>query len=368
MTSSCCGSQKNDNNDNEDNTNHCHSPKSGFHIDWILHGSISVILISLALAYFNVPIPHLHDFTHSIIDFLKTVWWGLLMGMLFVGIMNKIPKEYYDHLLGSGEKTSGIFRAAIAGVVLDLCSHGILMVAAKFYERGVSLAQVMTFLIASPWNSLSLTIILIALIGLKWTSIYILGSLVIAIVTGLIVQRMTKSGALPQNPNSLSAEEKQEKAKNFKFFEQAWKDLKSIKLTPRFFIEIIKGSKHELNMLLKWLLLGVILASAIRAFVPAEVFQQFFGPSLIGLLLTLVATTIIEICSEGSAPIASEIVNGANAPGNGFAFLMAGVATDYTEIMVLKETTKSWKMALVLPMLTVPQTILLGYIFNIAGM
>ena len=38
--------------------------------------------------------------------------------------------------------------------------------------------------------------------------------------------------------------------------------------------------------------------------------------------------------SAGSSPIAADLVNRANAPGNGFAFLMAGVATDYTEIIL----------------------------------
>ena len=46
---------------------------------------------------------------------------------------------------------------------------------------------------------------------------------------------------------------------------------------------------------------------------------------------------------------------------------MAGAATDYTEIMVLKETTKRWKSALILPALTVPQVLLLGWIMNMAG-
>lgn len=281
------------------------------------------------------------------------------MGMLFVGIMNKIPREYFNHLLGSGNSIRGIIRAAMAGVLLDLCSHGILMVGAKLYERGASYAQLLTFLIASPWNSFSLTIILIALIGLKWTLVYILASMVVAIITGIIVMKMTQKGKLPNNPNSVELD------KNFNLKENAIRDLKSVKWTPKLFIEIITGSTHELKILLKWLLLGVIIASAIRAFVPVEIFQTYFGPTIIGLLLTLVATSIIEVCSEGSAPIASEIVNTAGAPGNGFTFLMAGVATDYTEIMILKETTKSWKMALILPLITVPQILVLGYIFNL---
>ena len=54
----------------------------------------------------------------------------------------------------------------------------------------------------------------------------------------------------------------------------------------------------------------------------------------------------------------------AGAPGNSFAFLMTGVSTDYAEIMVLREATKSWRIALFLPLLTVPQVILIAWLMN----
>ena len=54
----------------------------------------------------------------------------------------------------------------------------------------------------------------------------------------------------------------------------------------------------------------------------------------------------------------------AGAPGNGFAFLMTRVSTDYTEIMILKETTKSWKIAFCLPVFTLPQVLLVSWLIN----
>ena len=43
---------------------------------------------------------------------------------------------------------------------------------------------------------------------------------------------------------------------------------------------------------------------------------------------------------------------------------MAGAATDYTEVLVLRETTASWKLALLMPIVTVPQILLLGWMLN----
>ena len=74
----------------------------------------------------------------------------------------------------------------------------------------------------------------------------------------------------------------------------------------------------ESRMILRWILLGVVLAAVIRTTVPAESFEAYFGPTLLGLAATLVATTIIEVCSEGSSPIAADLLTRANAPGNAF--------------------------------------------------
>ena len=71
-------------------------------------------------------------------------------------------------------------------------------------------------------------------------------------------------------------------------------------------------------MVFRWLLFGLLLATAIRATVPMDTYQTLFGPTAIGLLLTLVAATIIEVCSEGSTPIAADILTRAAAPGNSF--------------------------------------------------
>jgi uncharacterized membrane protein YraQ (UPF0718 family) len=337
--------------------NHEHSHR----FDTILWGSLSVIIATLVLYFAGFHIPPIDHFAMTVIEFLRTMWWGIALGILVVGIMNKVPREYFQVLLGRGDSFGGLLRACFAGLLLDLCSHGILMIGAKLYERGASLAQVMTFLIASPWNSFSLTLILIALIGWQWTLVFIAGSMAIALVTGSVYILLTRKGVLPENPH------KPQDLGDFSIRKDAAERFKNFKPSAKFFAELVTGGMHEARMLLRWLLLGVIIAAAVRTFVPPEMFSTFFGPTLLGLFITLIATTIIEVCSEGSAPIASEILKSAGAPGNAFAFLMAGVSTDYTEIMVMKDVTKSWKIALSLPLITVPQVVLLGYIINLAS-
>ena len=129
---------------------------------------------------------------------------------------------------------------------------------------------------------------------------------------------------------------------------------------------VISGVKDS-KMVVRWLLFGILLAAVLGAVLDPSQFEQFFGPTFIGLIITVFVATVLEVCSEGSTPIAADILTRAKAPGNGFAFLRAGVATDYTEIMILKDTAKSWKLALFLPLITVPQVLLVAWPINIYG-
>lgn len=357
---SCCHTQKPD----HDHVHHTHERRRRF--DLIFHGSLLAIVVSVSLNLLweqaGHPPVYLHHFAHTCIELLSTMWWGVALGIVIVGLMSKIPRDLFTALMGSGDNFFGLLRAVFAGVFLDLCCHGILLVAAKLYERGVSLAQVVTFLVASPWNSLSLTLVLITLIGLKWTLLYILGSIVIALATGLVFQILIRKGKLPANPNRRDIPD------DYKLMLEIISIFSSIKITRSNIADVLRNGWTDGKMIIKWLLFGVVIASSIRTFVPPDIFTGWFGPTFIGLVITIVAATVIEICSEGSAPIAGELFSQAGAPGNGFAFLMAGVATDYTEIMAVREFTKSWKIALLLPLVTVPQVVLLGWIMNMASL
>ncbi len=127
---------------------------------------------------------------------------------------------------------------------------------------------------------------------------------------------------------------------------------------------MIKGALALSDMVLWWIILGILIASVVGAYIPTHFFHRFMGPTLLGLIVTLGLATIIEVCSEGSSPLAFEIYRQTGALGNSFIFLMAGVATDYTEIGLLW-TNVGRRTAMWLPIVTVPQIVAIGYIANI---
>ncbi len=337
----------------------CSVPKQK--TDWLLWGSLITVAISYLLHWQFAGLldfsPYFAEFTKSSFELMNKMAWGVAMGILFVGIIDKIPRNFISNLFAH-RGSKGIFRAVLAGVLLDLCSHGILMVGMKLYKQGIRLGQLMAFLIASPWNSFSLTLILWSLIGFKLMMIFLILSMVIAFISGLLFDYFVDKKILPANPNPL------EIPRNFNFWAEVKKSWQEFQFTTQFFREILKSGIAGSKMVLRWVFFGVVLASLLRTFITPENFAGFFGASVTGLLATIIFATIIEVCSEGSTPIAADLVTRAGAVGNGFAFLMTGVSTDYTEIMVLKDTTKSWKIALFLPLVTLPQVILLAWILN----
>jgi hypothetical protein len=363
ITRDCCATDSKNENEKTQDSESCHPPRQK--IDLLFWGSTLIGLFFYFGHFFAAdlfaPLPGLATTVQTTFDLINTMWFSMLLGILVVGFLTKIPQNMVLSILGTGGTIGSLGRAVSAGILLDLCSHGILMVGAKLYHKGASIGQVVAFLVASPWNSFSLTLIMIVLMGWGWTLAFILLSAVIAITAGYMFDMLVRKGVLPENPN------KSELPTDYHFWSEAKKGLKATKFDFAFFKSSIVDGFGDSRMVLRWIFFGVILASFVRGFVSTDTFQTYFGPSLMGLAMTIGVATIIEVCSEGSTPIAADLLTRAKAPGNSFAFLMTGVATDYTEIMVLKETTRSWKIALFLPLLTVPQVLVISYVMNGLG-
>ncbi len=303
------------------------------------------------------------SFVHDIYSILNTMLWGLTLGILAFGLVGALPRELVMAALGSRGSFNGILRAATAGLLFDVCSHGVLLIGLRFYERGASAAQMVAFLVASPWNSLSLTIILISLVGWPLTLVFFFGSFLIAIITGLLIDLVETAGFIPANPYSYSDSQFSLKQELRRYLAK----ISKIRWGPLMLLKFIRDSLLGSRMIIRWLLLGVVISAAVRTFLTPEQFTAWLGPSLLGLSITLLAATIIEVCSEGSVPLAADLANRAGAPGNAFAFMMAGVATDATEIMGIKEVTKNWRISLLLPLISLPQVILLSWLLNFYG-
>jgi uncharacterized membrane protein YraQ (UPF0718 family) len=312
----------------------CIKPTKWYHNRFYLVSLITAIV--LTASYF---IEFLNPVFNAFYDYLSLIWWAILLGLFLGGFIDKfVPREYISKYLSTHKKRT-IFNAVGLGFLMSACSHEILALAIELHKKGASTPAVVAFLLASPWANLPITFLLIGFFGLK-ALFLIISAIIIAITTGLIYQVLDKKGLI-------------EKTKHIKYKEfHLLKDAKKRWRAYKFNKKDIKGFLAS-----TWSLIA-------RAFIPENLFHQYMGPTFLGIAVTLILATIIEVCSEGSSPLAFEIFRQTGAFGNSFVFLMAGVATDYTEIGLLWSNIGK-KTAIWLPIITVPQIIALGYLFNL---
>lgn len=303
--------------------------------------------------------PLLHDVLVSFYDYVSMIWFPILLGILIGGIIDYfVPREYVMSLLARHDKKTILYSIGL-GFLASACSHGVLAISMELYRKGASTPAIIAFLLASPWANLSITIILFGFFGYK-ALFFIAAALLIALTTGLAYLYLDAKGlvecknhATPHTGLSIMSDIRLR--------------LRRVELTLhsmyRAVIGILRGSWELSRMILWWMIIGMLLASLVRAYVPSGFFVNYMGPRLLGLIITLVFATIIEVCSEGTAPLAFEIFRQTGAFGNSFVFLMAGVVTDYTEIGLIWSNIGK-RAALYLPLITVPQVVIIGYIFN----
>ncbi len=330
-------------------------------VSWYTNKAIVVAAVLILLSLLSYLLPILGPFRKSLLMYIQRIWWAILLGLALGGVIDYwVPREYVSHLLAKPQKRT-IFYSVILGFFMSACSHGILALSIELHKKGASNPAVVAFLLASPWANFPLTVMLIGFFGIKALFI-IISAVIIAIITGLVFQGLESRGLIEINKNARKT------AAGFSIIQDIKGRISQYRVSSGQLRQDIKGifsgSLSLSNMVLWWILIGMGLAALSAAYIPQGIFKNYMGPTALGLVVTLVVATILEVCSEGTAPLAFEIYRQTQALGNAFVFLMAGVVTDYTEIGLLWHNVGK-RVAIWLPLVTVPQVIILGILANI---
>ncbi|MBU3759734.1 MAG: hypothetical protein FGM27_07375 [Candidatus Omnitrophica bacterium] len=322
-----------------------------------------IFLITAALAagvFSSQFVPLLIPFRETLVTFFRMMFWPLVLGFILGAVIDAfVPSEYISKYLAK-KRSSTVFYAAILGFLMSACNHGILALSMALHRKGASGAAVVSFLLASPWANLPVTFLLLGFFGWKGLLVIFL-ALLIAIITGLVFQRLEVMGWVEKNPHQAQV------PSDFSIQADLRSRLSGVRWSPGFlagcFGRAARSAAGLANMVLFWILLGVFIAAAAAAVIPHGWFEKFLGPDLPGLMVTLFFASILEICSEGTSPLAFTIYQKTGAFGNAFAFLMAGVVTDYTEIgLVWKNLGK--RSALWMLLISLSQVILAAILLN----
>lgn len=239
----------------------------------------------------------------------------LLFGFLAAGMLSVClsPSWVERHLGRAG--FGPVLKASLFGVPLPLCSCGVIPVAASMRRHGASRAATAAFLLSTPQTGVDSIAVTYALLGPVFAVFRPLVALVTGLVGGGLVQALGTTNGADEDHTS----------------------------TPAVCTEACCAGKQEQGVagrVLRYgfvtlprdigpaLLVGIIIAGALAAFVPQDHLKAYIGGGVLSILLLMAAGVPIYVCATASVPLAAGFMHLGASPGAALAFLIAGPATN----------------------------------------
>lgn len=276
-------------------------------------------------------------------DFLINILleaWGLLLdssvyvifGVVAAGLLRVFlnPGLVARHL--SGGRFVSVFKAALLGIPLPLCSCGVLPAALSLKKQGANTGATAAFLISTPESGVDSIAITYALMDPLMTVARPVAALATAVAAGVAENLAGVPETTPLESPDLSCTidgccdgidcPPREHAGHHGFGEKI--------------VFGLKYAYHEVwRDMAPWFLFGLILAGLITILVPTEVMSNYLGGGLTSMLVMLAVGIPLYICATASTPIAAALILKGVSPGAALVFLLAGPATNVTSLTVM---------------------------------
>ncbi len=265
---------------------------------------------------------------HLLADASIYILFGILVGGLLKVFLS--PATVARHL-GEGRFAS-VFKAALLGIPMPLCSCGVLPAAASLKRQGANNGATASFLIATPESGVDSVAITYALLDPVMTVARPAAAFVAATTAGVVENLAAPPEATAVSEPDLSCTvdgccdgedcAPEEHGRHHTLEEK-----------------LRAGLRYALGPLWSdlaaWFAVGILLAGAITAAVPTEVMSRFLGGGVTSMLLMLAVGIPLYICATASTPIAAALILKGVSPGAALVFLLAGPATNITSLTVL---------------------------------
>jgi uncharacterized membrane protein YraQ (UPF0718 family) len=276
-------------------------------------------------------ISHLQQYWTS---FSTTVWsisvesapW-VVLSLIVGGLVHEFiaTGQLRRHLNRHG--VAGLVGAVILGMVLPICSCGVIPLAVSLYRSGLRTGTVMAFAAATPIINPAAVILAFALLGPKITAAYILLGLALPILLGTITERWGEVTPLPSNnitvQTTLDGREHQA----------------PLHWTKRIVRGMHWGAVDLGPSIGFYLVIGIVLAALLMTFVPQDWMTRFLGgDSLLGLFVVAILGASIYVCAVANIPFAAALLAAGAGPGAAIVFLVTGTATNLPELLTLYNT------------------------------
>ncbi len=248
----------------------------------------------------------------------------LLLGFLIAGFLHVFfPKTLLQKYVG-GNDFKSVLYATLLGIPLPLCSCGVIPTGVSLQKNGASKGATVSFLISTPQTGVDSMMITYSMLGGVFAIFRPIIALITGVVGGVIVNQYVKKEI--QFHTTSCDDDCNTHDHSHEDYSPKW-----LKFLHYGFVEL-------LGDIVKWLLIGLLLAALITVILPSDFFISYLSNQYLSMLIVLLVSIPLYVCATGSVPIAFAFLMKGLSPGLALVFLMAGPATNASTITVLSKT------------------------------
>ena len=277
------------------------------------------------------------QYSSALFELFKELWLFFLLGLIISALIQEFVSTKRLLLYFGGNDFASLLRATTAGLFVSVCSCGAIPIVATLRKRGASTASSLTFLLAAPWGGLFHVLLISGFIGIKNTIILLFFSLLTAFIVGLVLAKF-------ENNKIIETGIPKKHKKNERVLCVECVDVEQMRLkhdNEKFHKRIIycttKNMLHIFNSVGKYIVIGLLIAAALKAFVPSDLVAKYLGNSgkFLPVLMAVPFSALLELASEGLAVLAGQLYQLGASLGVVFIIMMVGVATDFAELSMI---------------------------------
>ena len=259
------------------------------------------------------------------------IFWALALGFGISGAVQAVvSKREMTRLLPDASPKS-LLKALALGAASSSCSYAAVAIARSLIRKGADFTAAMAFQFASTNLVVELGIILALLIGWQFTAAEFLGGILMVFILAFLFRLFLRPALVRE------AKEQAEKGIKGVMEGHAGMDMAVTegslwqRLTSK---EGLTAISHYFVMdvvsVWKDVVLGLLIAGALSAWVPARFWQAFFLvrhgsilPKIWGAAVGPLVSVISFVCSIGNVPLAAVLWNGGISFGGVISFIFA---------------------------------------------
>jgi hypothetical protein len=305
------------------------------------------------------------------------ILWPLILGFgLSAAVQAIVSKSEMTKLLPDDSPKSLAIASGL-GAASSSCSYAAVALARSIFRKGANFTAAMAFQLASTNLVAELTIVIIVLMGWQFAAAEFLGGPMMVVVMALLFRRLLSrklvAEARAQSERGLKGKMEGHAEMDMSVTEGSlWQRITStdgFTATSHYFV---------MDVLAVWkdIAVGLLIAGALAAWVPAEFWQKFFlvshpvAAKIWGPIVGPLVAVISFVCSVGNVPLAAVLWNGGISFGGVIAFIYADllvlpIIDIYRKYYGWKVT---WLIAAVFYVAMVVAALVVEFFFQAAGL